>query len=87
MTTTPPGTPGPRRLVPADQPASPPLTRREREVLVLVASGRSSKEIADALGITEKTAAHYRERIKMKLRIPRTAGLILYAVQQHMIEP
>lgn len=56
-------------------------------MLVLVASGRSSKEIADALGITEKTAAHYRERIKMKLRIPRTAGLILYAVQQHMIEP
>jgi DNA-binding NarL/FixJ family response regulator len=58
-----------------------PLTLREREVLQLVAEGRTTKEIAVTLGVTVKTAESYRSRLKAKLDVHDTAGLVRYAIR------
>src|SRR6266850_8470094 len=63
-----------------------PLTPREREVLQLVAEGKSTKEIAQLLGISVKTAESHRTRIMKKLDIPNTAGIVRYAIRRGMIE-
>ncbi len=63
-----------------------PLTPREREVLQLVAEGKSTKEIADILGISSKTAESHRMHIKGKLKIHETAGLVRYAIKCGLIE-
>ncbi|HSL22780.1 MAG TPA: response regulator transcription factor [Vicinamibacterales bacterium] len=64
-----------------------PLTPREREVLQLVAEGKTSKEIASMLGLTVKSAESYRARIMDKLDIHDTAGLVRYAIRRGLIEP
>lgn len=71
-----------RRPSPAD-----PLTPREREVLQLVAEGRSTREIAAVLGTSVKTVESHRGRIQRKLRIQEPAGLTRYAIRQGIIEP
>lgn len=65
----------------------PTLTPRERQVLQLVAEGRRSKEIADLLGITTKTAEAHRANIMDKLGIHETAGLVRYAVKFGFVPP
>jgi two-component system response regulator NreC len=62
------------------------LTRRETEVLVLIAEGLSTKKLAQQLGISFKTAACHRSRIMDKLDIHQTAGLVRYAIRQKLIE-
>jgi DNA-binding NarL/FixJ family response regulator len=62
-----------------------PLTSRERQVLQLVAEGKSTKDIADLLGVTAKTAESYRAHVKAKLDIHDTAGLVRYAIRQGLI--
>jgi two-component system response regulator NreC len=64
---------------------SPELTGREREVLQLVAEGKRSKEIADLLGISQKTAETHRAHIMEKLAIHDTAGLVRYAIRRGMV--
>jgi len=64
-----------------------PLTRREREVLQLVAEGKSTKEVARLLGITPKTAESHRTRIMGKLEIHDTAGLVRYAIRVGLVQP
>ena len=64
-----------------------PLTAREREVLQLVAEGKSTKEIAQLLGITFKTAESHRTRIMKKTNIHETASLVRYAVRRGLIQP
>ena len=64
-----------------------PLTSREREVLQLVAEGKSTKEIARLLGISFKTAESHRTRIMKKTDIHETAGLVRYAVRRGLIQP
>jgi DNA-binding CsgD family transcriptional regulator len=54
---------------------------REREVLQLIAEGKTTKEIAHALGVTAKTAEVYRSRLKTKLDVDDTAGLVRYAIR------
>ena len=68
------------------QAARHPLTRREREVLQLVAEGKATKEIAEILGISARTAESHRKRIKRKLQIRDTAGLVRYAIRQGIVE-
>ncbi len=63
-----------------------PLSPREREVLQLLAEGKATKEIAAALGISARTAESHRKRIKSKLRIRDTAGLVRYAIRRGLIE-
>jgi DNA-binding NarL/FixJ family response regulator len=64
-----------------------PLTPRERQVVQLVAEGKTSKEIAALIGVTAKTAESYRTRIMEKLDIHDTAGLVRYAIRQGLVQP
>jgi len=61
------------------------LTTREREVLVLIAEGKSNKEIADRLGIGVRTIETHRERIMRRLNIHSVAGLTKYAIANGLI--
>jgi DNA-binding NarL/FixJ family response regulator len=63
-----------------------PLTPRAQEVLRLVAEGKTTKEIAHALGLSVKTAESHRTRIMEKLAIHHTAGLVRYAIRRGLIE-
>ena len=68
------------------QPAADPLTAREREVLQLVAEGRTTKEVASTLGISVKTADTHRTRLMRKLDVHETAGLVRYAIRRGIIQ-
>lgn len=57
-----------------------PLTTREQDVLMLLASGKSNRDIAQSLAISEATVETHRKNIKKKLAISTTAGLIRYAI-------
>ena len=57
-----------------------------REVLQLVAEGKTTKEIAQVLGVGAKTAESHRTRIMRKLEIHDTAGLVRYAIRQGVIQ-
>jgi DNA-binding NarL/FixJ family response regulator len=63
------------------------LTSREREIVQLLAEGKSSKEVAGALGISVKTAETHRANILRKLKMHSVTELVRYAVKNHMIEP
>ena len=67
--------------------ARDPLTSREREVLQLVAEGKSTKEAASLLGISVKTAEYHRNSVMQKLGIHETASLVRYAIRRGLIEP
>jgi DNA-binding NarL/FixJ family response regulator len=62
------------------------LTKREREVLQLVAEGKSNKEIGNALQITMKTAETHRARVMAKLSLHSVADLVRYAIRNQIIE-
>lgn len=64
-----------------------PLTLREREVLVLVAEGKATKEIAELLGVSVKTVETHRAHIMNKLGIHEAANLVRYAIRRGLIEP
>ena len=63
-----------------------PLTLREREVLRLVAEGKTTKEIAALLGISVKTAEAHRIRVMKKLETHNTASTVRYAIRQGLIQ-
>ena len=62
------------------------ITDRERQVLQLVAEGKTTKEIASILGISVKTAESHRSNLMDKLDIHDTAGLVRYAIRQGIIQ-
>jgi DNA-binding NarL/FixJ family response regulator len=64
-----------------------PLAPRERQVLQLVAEGKTSKEVAEILGVSVKTAESYRSNIMEKLDIHETAGLVRYAIRRGLVLP
>jgi DNA-binding NarL/FixJ family response regulator len=61
------------------------LTRREREVLSLIAEGATSKDIAARLGISPKTAQVHRDNLKQKLKAKSTAAIVRYAIKHKLI--
>ena len=63
------------------------LTEREREVMVLIARGKSTKDAAEELGISYKTCDSHRSRILEKLGIHNTVGMVRYAIRSGLIEP
>lgn len=63
------------------------LGARERQVLQLVAEGKTTKEIATLLGITAKTAESHRSHIMAKLDLHNTAGLVRYAIRRGLVDP
>ena len=58
------------------------LTIREREIVKLIAEGKSSKEIGELLFISSRTVQHHRANIMRKLNLKKTADLIKYAIQK-----
>jgi PAS domain S-box-containing protein len=62
------------------------LTERERQVLVLIAGGKSTKKAAIELGISYKTADSHRSRILEKLGVHETASMVRYAIRAGLIE-
>jgi DNA-binding NarL/FixJ family response regulator len=63
------------------------LSAREREIVQLVAEGKSSKEVAVALGISIKTAETHRSNIMRKLDMHSVSEIVRWAVKNDMIEP
>jgi DNA-binding CsgD family transcriptional regulator len=61
------------------------LTTRQREVLQLLAEGKSMKEVAAILNVTPRTVAFHKYRMMEQLKIKTTAELIQYAIRQHVI--
>ncbi len=63
------------------------LTTREREIIKLIAEGKSSKEVADLLFISSRTVQHHRANIMRKLNLKKTAELVKYALQKGYTAP
>jgi DNA-binding NarL/FixJ family response regulator len=61
------------------------LTPREREIVQLLAEGKSSKEVAVALGLSVKTAETHRSNIMRKLALHSVSDLVLYAVRNNIV--
>lgn len=59
---------------------------RERQVLHLLADGKTNKEIGAVLDISKRTVESYRARIMTKLKLHSTAELVRYAVRNHIVE-
>jgi two-component system, NarL family, invasion response regulator UvrY len=68
-----------------DRPLHERLSDRELEVVSLIASGRSAKEIAAALAISKSTVSTYRARILEKLRLHSTAEITRYALRSGLV--
>lgn len=64
-----------------------PVSAREREVLQLLAEGKSNKEISKVLNLSIKTVETHRANIMRKLGLRNIADLVLYAVRNHIVEP
>jgi two-component system invasion response regulator UvrY len=69
-----------------EKPLHSALSDREFQVLCLMASGKTSGEIAEELFLSVKTISTYRARILEKLRLKNTAELINYAIQNQLVE-
>ncbi|MBI1841434.1 MAG: response regulator transcription factor [Verrucomicrobia bacterium] len=63
------------------------LTPRERELVCLLAEGKSNKEAADTLGITLNTVETHRKNVMSKLRLRSTSDLVRYAIREALIQP
>jgi len=63
------------------------LTTREREVIQLLAEGKSNKEVADRLNISARTVEGHRAEIMRKLKIESLAELIRYAIRNEIVQP
>jgi DNA-binding NarL/FixJ family response regulator len=61
------------------------LTPRQREIIQLIAEGRSMKEVAAVLNITARTVAFHKYRIMEVLNLKSTAELIQYAIKHHIV--
>ena len=76
----------PYALCPDNSPLNV-LSKREREVVCLLASGKVNKEAANALGISVRTVEAHRAKIMLKLGIHSITELVLYAVRNKIVEP
>ena len=73
----------------ADAPKRPlkELTMRQRQVLRLIAEGRSTREIAERLTLSVKTVETHRGHLMQRLRLKSVAGLVRYAVSIGLVPP
>ena len=72
---------------PAELPIPDRLTSREREVVQLLAEGKSTKEVASSLFVSVKTAETHRANVMRKLKVYSVTELVRYAVRHKIIEP
>jgi DNA-binding NarL/FixJ family response regulator len=71
----------------SEQAAPDGLTPREREIVQLLAEGKSNKDVASVLGISVKTAETHRATIMRKLGFEAFSELVRYAVRNHIVQP
>jgi len=71
----------------AEASAHDGLTARAREVLQLLAEGKSNKEVASILGISTRTAQTHRAEIMHKLKLNSLSDLVRYAIRNGLIRP
>ena len=71
---------------PADRDRSDLLSDREKDILVSITKGLSNKEIADTLCLSVHTVTTHRRNISQKLQIHSTAGLIIYAIANKLVD-
>jgi DNA-binding NarL/FixJ family response regulator len=64
-----------------------PLTPREREVLKLIAEAYTNRQIADTLGLAEKTVESHRANVLTKLGMRDRVELVRYAIRRGLVEP
>lgn len=64
------------------KPATDPLTPRERQVLQMIAEGKTDREISETLCISVRTVHRHHANIRDKLKLKRTAELVRYAISQ-----
>jgi DNA-binding NarL/FixJ family response regulator len=74
-----------RHIDPDPRNATDLLTPRERQVLQLIAEGKSTKDAASLLGISVKTAESHRTKLMHKLDIHEAASLVRYAVRHRIV--
>jgi DNA-binding NarL/FixJ family response regulator len=70
---------------PTSETPSRQLTSRQREVLQLLAEGKSMKEVASILNVTARTVAFHKYRMMEQLKIKTNAELIQYAIRNHVV--
>jgi len=70
----------------ADGAASEALTVREREIIQLIAEGKTSKEIAAMLGISVRTSETHRTNLMRKLGVHSVSEIVRYAIRSRMID-
>ena len=75
-----------REMATGDPYRNARLTQREHEVVRHIAHGSTYKEIAEALGISEKTVATYRERASEKLGVKTRAELVRWALEHNLLD-
>ena len=63
------------------------VTGREREIIQLVAEGRSNKEVASTLGVSVKTVESHRANIMRKLHLRSASELVRYAIRNKIVQP
>jgi len=63
------------------------LTPRERQILQLIAQGNSNKDIASLLNLSVNTVSVHRNNLMHKMRVHRTAELVLYAIRKGLVSP
>jgi DNA-binding NarL/FixJ family response regulator len=71
----------------APKPARPELTPREREVIVLLAQGRTNQQIATRLGVTERTARTHVSNILAKLGLTSRTQAAMWAAREGLVPP
>jgi DNA-binding NarL/FixJ family response regulator len=62
------------------------ISQRELEIIRLIAEGYSNKEIADQLCLSAHTVTTHRKNIMGKLQVNNTAGLVMYAIRNNMLD-
>jgi DNA-binding NarL/FixJ family response regulator len=75
------------KSAPSETPKEEAISAREREILQLLAEGKSNKDISEILNLSIKTVETHRNNIMHKLGIKNVVGLVLYAVRNGIIEP
>jgi two-component system, NarL family, invasion response regulator UvrY len=70
----------------ADKPLHESLSDRELEVMCLIAQGKSPKDIAESMAISQKTVSTYRERLLTKMNLTSNTEIIRYAIKNGLVD-
>jgi DNA-binding NarL/FixJ family response regulator len=76
-----------RIVIPSEVPSRDILSRREIDVLALVGSGRTTREISERLSISRKTVENHKQRIFAKLQVQNQAHAVAVAMRHGIISP